>query len=142
MVGEQQVENVRSGTRHHSTYCNCPGSKSIALIINYSPSLGPQFPHLYNKQVIVPCPVSGCSSEVTAPSSEGGFISSTADSATREMEPSPLHHSGSCQQEVGFCEPCFSENFQNGQACECLPKSIHGYLPAESLNGAWCGLQQ
>lgn len=113
-----------------------------ALIINYSPSLGPQFPHLYNKQVIVPCPVFGCSSEVTAPSSEGGFISSTADSATREMEPSPLHHPGSCQQEVGFCEPSFPENVQNGQACERLPKSTHGYLPAESLDGAWCGLQQ
>ena len=60
-----------------------------ALIINCSPSLGPQFPHLYNKQVVVPSPVSGCSSEVTAQSSESGFIGNTVDTITREMEPFP-----------------------------------------------------
>lgn len=34
---------------------------------------------------------------------------------------------------MGFCEPCFSENFQNGQAGECLPKGIPGYLQRASM---------
>lgn len=51
-----------------------------------------------------------------------GFIRSTADTKTTEMETfSLLNYTGSCKQRAGFCEPCFSENFQSDQADECFP---------------------